>query len=120
MDKIYMKNLAFYAYHGVLEEEKNLGQKFFVDLVLYLDLKGAGQTDNIDKTVNYAEVYQLVEKIVELDQYNLLEALAENICNQVLRTFKMIEKINIKIKKPEAPVKAIFDYVAIEMTRERK
>ncbi|HZK57496.1 MAG TPA: dihydroneopterin aldolase [Clostridia bacterium] len=120
MDKILMEGLAFYGYHGVLEEEKRLGQKFFIDVALYVDLKKAGITDDLNYTVNYEEVYRIIEKIIRTEQYNLLEALAEKICEKVLNSFNVVQKINIKIKKPEAPVAGIFDCLAVQIERERK
>ncbi|MFW5649209.1 MAG: dihydroneopterin aldolase [Candidatus Alkaliphilus sp. MAG34] len=120
MDKILMKGLAFYGYHGVLEEEKRLGQRFFVDAILYVDLEKAGRSDDLNCTVNYEEVYKVIEKIVITERYNLLEALAEKICEKVLDSFDIVQKINIKIKKPGAPVAGIFDYFAVQIQRERK
>lgn len=119
MDKIIMENMAFYGYHGVMEEEKKIGQKFFVDVILYLDLKKAGETDDLNNTVNYGLVYEAIEKIVKGERYHLLEALAERISNEILKSFQEIQKINIKIKKPEAPVAGIFDYFAVQIERER-
>ncbi len=119
VDKILMEGLAFHGYHGVLKEEKKLGQKFFVDVILYVDLKKAGKTDDLNYTVNYEEVYRIIEKIIKNEQYNLLEALAEKICGNVLYSFDIVQKINVKIKKPEAPVAGIFDCFAVQIERER-
>lgn len=119
MDKIIMKHLGFYGYHGVLAEENTLGQKFFIDVELYVDLKKAGLSDNVNDTVSYAEVYEIIKDIVENKRYHLIEALAENIANTVLDTFETIDEILVKISKPEAPVKGIFDYFAIEIRRSR-
>ena len=63
MDKILMNNLGFYGYHGVLKEESILGQKFFFDIELYLDTKLAGITDDMNKSVSYAQVYDVVKNI---------------------------------------------------------
>ncbi len=52
MDKIVMKSLAFFGYHGVMEEEETLGQKFFIDIELYTDLNKAGQSDKVEDTVH--------------------------------------------------------------------
>ena len=121
MDKIIMKGLIFHGYHGVLEEEKKLGQRFIVDAVLYVDLKKAGETDNLSYTVNYEEVYNIIEKIIRHhEQYNLLEALAEKICGDILNSFDIVQKVDVKIKKPEAPVAGIFDYFAVRIERGRK
>lgn len=65
MDYIHLNEMAFYGYHGVLEEETRLGQRFSVTVSLATDLQQAGETDDLAKTVNYAEVYELCKGIVE-------------------------------------------------------
>lgn len=119
MDKILMENMAFYGFHGVLEEEKSLGQKFFVDLELTLDLTVAGKSDAVEFTVSYADVYDDVKYFVESARYNLIEALGENICNMILSKYGAIKEVVIRIKKPEAPVRGIFDYMGIQLVRNR-
>ncbi|NLT96109.1 MAG: dihydroneopterin aldolase [Clostridia bacterium] len=119
MDKITLKNLVFFGHHGVLDEEKTLGQKFYVDLELFLDLKQAGISDNLEETVNYADVYQLVKKLVTEFRFNLIEALAESIANRILLNFEKIQEVKVAIRKPEAPVPGIFDYMAVEIRRKR-
>jgi dihydroneopterin aldolase len=119
LDKIILHNLSFYGYHGVMEEEKKLGQKFLVDIELYLDLQKAGQTDNLNYTISYDTVYEIVKRIITEEKFCLLEALAERICCEILDSFKRISKIKIKIKKPEAPISGIFDYFAVQIERER-
>lgn len=119
MDKITLKDLAFFGYHGVLEEEKVLGQKFFLDIDLYIDLKEAGITDNLHKSVSYAEVYEIVKKHCEEKKYDLLEALAENISKDILKEYKKIKSIKVRVRKPEAPVKGIFEYMGVTIKRSR-
>lgn len=119
MDKIIMNHLAFYGFHGVMEEEKVLGQKFFVDIELLLDLSQAGKTDLVEHTVSYADVYDDVKYFVESARYNLIEALGENICNMLLAKYPLIEEAMVRIKKPEAPIRGIFDSVGVEIRRGR-
>lgn len=119
MDKIIMKNLSFFGYHGVLKEENILGQKFFIDIELYTDLTKAGVSDCVEDTIHYGEVYNEVRKIVENKRFKLLEALGENIASTVLNEFSKVNEICIKIRKPEAPVNGIFDYFGIEIRRKR-
>lgn len=119
MDKIILSNLGFYGYHGVLEAEKVLGQKFFIDMELYLETKEAGQTDDMNKSVSYADVYNLVKDITENKRFDLIEALAENIACEVLNKFSLIQSLMVRVKKPEAPVSGIFDYFAVEIRRDR-
>ncbi len=118
MDKILLTNLAFYGYHGVLKEETTLGQKFFVDIELFLDLKEAGISDDLNKSVSYAEVFSTVKDIVEGTPFKLIEALAESISSEVLSKFSSVDKIMVRIKKPEAPVPGIYDFFGVEIIRE--
>lgn len=120
MDKILLKNLAFYGYHGVLPEENVLGQKFFVDIELFLDLCKAGISDDVHETVNYADVYQMVKNVVENKRFKLIEALAEAIANLILNKFSRVQEVIVQIRKPEAPVDGIFDYFGLTIKRTRK
>ncbi|AVX19308.1 dihydroneopterin aldolase [Carboxydocella sporoproducens DSM 16521] len=118
MDRILIRDIEFYGYHGVLPEEKRLGQRFAVDLDLYLALAPAGQEDNLERTVNYAEI---VEKVVTLGQaksFNLIEALAEAIAAEML-CYPVIEKVRVLVKKPQAPIPRPFGLVAVEIERSR-
>lgn len=117
MDKIVLKNLGFYGYHGVLPEENRLGQKFFVDIEMFIDLMPAGKSDDVANTVNYAEVYRITKDIVENQQFQLIEALAENIAEKILNDFKAVREIIVNIRKPEAPVHGIYDYFGVEIRR---
>lgn len=119
MDKILMQHMGFYGFHGVLEEEKSIGQKFFVDLEMTLDLAPAGKSDRVEQTVSYADVYDDVKYFVESARYNLVEALAENICNMILAKYPEVVEVMVRIKKPEAPIRGLFDYVGVELRRGR-
>ena len=119
MDRIIMKNLAFYAYHGAMEEEKVLGQKFFIDAEIYVDLSKAGKSDEVEDTVHYGEVYDIIKNIVENYRFKLIETLAETIASSVLDGFIKVQEVNVTIRKLEAPVPGIFDYVGVEIRRSR-
>ncbi len=119
MDKIILNNLGFYGYHGALKEENVLGQKFFIDIEIYCDLKKAGESDKLEYSISYAQVYEIVKRICEKERYNLIEALGENIAIKVLKDFPSIKEIMVRVRKPEAPVNGIFDYFGIEIRRKR-
>ena len=119
MDKITLKKLKFYGYHGVLEEENRLGQKFTVNIELYANLRKACETDAVEDTINYALVYDLVKKVVETEQYNLIEKLAEKITKRIFSSFEKVNEIVVEIEKPEAPVNGIYDYFSVELRRKR-
>ncbi|MDW7673178.1 MAG: dihydroneopterin aldolase [Bacillota bacterium] len=119
MDKIIMKKLQFYGYHGVLEEEKKLGQKFSVDVEIGSSLKKAGDTDNLQYTVNYALVYSDIKHIMENEKYDLIETCAEKIAAKIL-SFPNVSWCLVRVNKPEAPIPGIFDKVAVEIIREKQ
>lgn len=118
-DKVHLNNLAFFAYHGALPEENSLGQKFFLDLELSMDLSVAGQSDKLDDTVCYSTVFQVVQHIVKNERFKLIEALAETIAQELLNNFGQLQAVHLKVKKPEAPIEGIFDYVGVEIYRTR-
>ncbi|MEE0452289.1 dihydroneopterin aldolase [Peptacetobacter sp.] len=117
MDKIILKDMAFYGYHGLLKEESVLGQKFFIDIEIETSTKEAGINDDFTKTINYAEVYEITREFTEDKRFNLIEALAENIAAEVLNRFDIAHSVMVRIRKKEAPVKGIFDYMGVEIRR---
>lgn len=118
-DVIRVQGLEFYAYHGVLPEENALGQRFIIDLDLFLDLRKAGRTDRVEDTINYAEVCAAVRKIVEGECCALLERLAEKIAQEILVNFPC-QAVKVVVHKPQAPVPALFRDVSVEIWRERE
>ncbi|HFK1027181.1 TPA: dihydroneopterin aldolase [Listeria monocytogenes] len=119
MDKIYLNELVFYGYHGVLAEETKLGQTFRVSLILGLSTKKAGISDSVDDTVSYAEVYETVKEIVEGTPFKLIEALAEKIATEVLTGYSLLEEVTVKLIKPNPPIPGHYDSVAVEIERKR-
>jgi len=119
VDKVHLNNLAFFAHHGVLPEETTLGQKFFLDLELSVDLSHAGKSDSIKDTICYSTVFEIVQHIVKTQHFKLIEALAENIAQALLQTFDKLEAVRLVVRKPEAPVAGIFDYIGVEIYRIR-
>lgn len=119
MDRMVLKRMVFYGYHGVFPEENKLGQKFYVDLDLRLDLTKAGRSDDVADTVNYAEIHSTVKAIVEGAPVKLIEALAEKIANAVLGTYTIINEATVSVTKPNPPFDITFDGVTVELRRRR-
>lgn len=115
-DKIILAGMQFYARHGVFPEEKAMGQKFIIDLEILLDLRQAGQTDDLNRTLNYADIYAAVKNITTGRSFNLVEALAEEIAAEILENYPS-EQVLVRVKKPHAPISGIFDYVGVELVR---
>ena len=119
MDSIIIKNLKIYAYHGVNDEEKIDGQNFFIDAVMFIDKRDAFKKDDINKTLSYSSAAKVIKKIVTEKKYDLIETVAEKIAEALFKTFDDLEKVEITVKKPEAPMKADFEYVAVKIIREK-
>ena len=117
MDRIYIKDLEIYAYHGMHEEEKAIGQKFLVSVEIYFPLKKCGKDDDIKKTVNYSELCRNIEMEFSQYKYNLIEKSAEELAGYVLMNYPLVEKVKVLVKKPWAPIGKHLDHVAVEIER---
>ena len=120
MDKIKLNKMEFYAYHGLFQEERVLGQRFFVDLELHLSLNKAGKSDDMNDSVHYGEVYETVKTIVETKMKNLVEAVAEEIAMTVLERFSLVDACLVQVTKPDPPIRGHYESVAVEIYRERE
>ncbi|QQK74301.1 dihydroneopterin aldolase [Salicibibacter cibarius] len=119
MDKVFVTGMKFYAYHGVFPEENKLGQRFIVDVVLEADLRAAADRDDIGKSVDYGEVYEVTKQVLEGRTYQLVESIAEKVAEQMLNTFSIVERTTVKVIKPDPPISGHYDHVAIEIVRSR-
>ncbi|MGO4698558.1 dihydroneopterin aldolase [Paenibacillus sp. 2TAB26] len=119
MDKMMIKGMRFYGYHGVFPEENKLGQKYYVDVELKMDLEQAALTDDLNSTVNYAEIHALTKTIVEGPPFKLIEALTGHIASQVLEVYTMVNEVTVRVTKPNPPFDIHFDGVTVELRRKR-
>lgn len=119
MDKILLNNMQFYGFHGLFPEENKLGQRFNVDVEMFVDLKKAGQTDHMLDSVHYGHAFDLVKRIVEGEAKNLIESVAEDIATQLLSNFDLIKACKVKVIKPDPPIPGHYQSVAVEIYREK-
>lgn len=120
MDKIIIKQMQFYGYHGLFAEETKLGQRFNVSVELFVSLKKAGKSDNMEDTVNYGLVYNVVKDIVEGEPYHLIESVAEKIAEKILKEFSEVHQCLIQVEKPNPPIDGHYKSVAVEILRRRQ
>lgn len=111
--KIALKNCAFFARHGVYNEEEILGQRFFVDAELTVESKDALANDDIDGTVDYGRAFSAIEKIVKGKRKYLIEALAYEVAKALCKKFKPVVHAKVAIRKPNAPVPGVLDTVEV-------
>lgn len=117
-DTISLTGVTAVGHHGVFEHERRDGQPFVVDLVLHLDLRPAGQTDDLTRTAHYGELAEQVTGLITGEPLNLIEALAERIAGHVLASFP-VDAVEVTVHKPKAPIEVPFGDVAVSIYRER-
>ncbi len=120
MDNIMISGLKLFAYHGVNDFEKRQGQPFILDIILSADLSAAGMSDDLSQTINYSSAVKCVKAAFLSDKFDLIERAAEVVAEALLAEFPKAVSADVTVKKPEAPIKAKFDYVAVRMVRSRK
>lgn len=106
--------MVFYGYHGAFAAEKELGQKFSVDVEIYTDLQNV--QDDTELAFNYVDAYAIIKEIVEEQEFSLVETIAENIADQILAIYDVLEVV-VRIRKHQVPVGGYLDYLEIEITR---
>ena len=118
MGIIRLKNMTFYGYHGVYDFEKEKGTDFEIDLELFTPLLKSSKSDNIEDTINYEDIYELVKKAFVSKSYFLLEKLADSISMSIFKEHK-IDKLIIRVRKINAPLNGKLDSVEIELKSEK-
>ncbi len=117
MDCIRIRNLEVFGHHGVYREENKLGQKFIVCADLYMDTRTAGLSDDIEQSVNYGEVCKLIDKHMREKTFYLIEAAAEDLAKAILLKFDRIERVELEVKKPWAPIGLPIEEVSVKIDR---
>lgn len=118
-DRIILRDLGFFGYHGVMPEEAVLGQRFFVDLVCGCDLTEAGRSDELQHSISYAEIYDVTKAAFEERRFKLIEAAGQHIVDRLFEAFPAIRWIEIRVRKPSAPIAMVAGEAAIELHRRR-
>jgi len=116
MGVIRLHNMTFYGYHGISAAERQTGRRFEVDVELAVDMDRAAASDRLQDTVNYTEVYRIVEGLVAQNRFSLLETIAVRLADEILRKFKPRE-VTVRVRKKIPPVPGNLDHIEVEITR---
>lgn len=119
MGKILVKGLQIFAFHGVNAEEREFGQVFILDIEAQTDLEKAGKSDLLEDTVSYAKIIKTAGAAMTARKDMLIERAAARVADSLLDEFPALEAVKITLKKPDAPITADFDYVAVEIEVKR-
>lgn len=117
LDRIKIEDLEVFARHGVFQEEKKLGQKFLVTAILYVDTRRAGMTDDLTASIHYGEVSAFIDEYLRNHTFDLIESAAERLSWELLLHTERLEKIELEIKKPWAPVGLPLKTVSVAIER---
>ena len=116
MDRLKLTGIEVFAHHGVLPEEKQIGQRFFIDLDVELDLRAAGMTDNLAETIDYGGLAERVHELVARNRWNLIEKVAEETAEMVL-SVPTVKAVKVTVHKPNAPIAVDFADVSVIIDR---
>lgn len=119
MDQLIIKDLVIFGHHGVYQEEKTLGQKFILDLIIDLDLGEACETDNLEFALNYAQLSHELQTVFQRENYDLIERAAQVLCSYILEHYPAVNQVDLTLKKPWAPVLLELKYPAVRIVRAR-
>lgn len=117
MEQILVQGLQVFGYHGVYEQEKEEGQTFLVNCVMDTSFASAIHSDDVGETVDYGTVCLFIKKYFEEKAYDLLEKVADELATSIMYAFPGIEKIQIQITKPNAPIPMEFKSVGVRIEK---
>lgn len=101
---VRLVNAVFYAHHGVMQEEHRIGGRYEVDVSADLNFEEAAIHDDLDRTVNYEQVYNIVRELITENNFYLIEKLAYRIARRVAEAYPMVDAVEVTVRKPNPPV----------------
>jgi 7,8-dihydroneopterin aldolase/epimerase/oxygenase len=119
-DRIFVSGLVIHAHHGVMEHESKVGQRFVLDLELSIDLKDAARSDKLVDTVSYAAIVEAASGAFTAQSYRLVETAAGAVADALLTGFARVACVQVTVRKPHAPIAAIFADVGVTLVRGRE
>lgn len=118
MDRLRLTGIEVFAHHGVLPEEKQIGQRFLIDLLIELDINPAERSDDVSDTIDYADLAAKVHELVAGNRWNLIETVAERTADLVL-SHPRAQAVEVTVHKPDAPIPVGFGDVSVMVHRRR-
>ncbi len=118
-DRLVLTDMIFQARHGVLPVERRRHQEFRVTVELELSLARAGRGDSLADTIDYCAVQAVVRRVIEGSHRKLIEALAEEIAQGLLKAFPRVRAVRVEVLKPSPPVRFKFAGVTVQIRRTR-
>lgn len=118
-DRIFVTGLLIHAHHGVMEHESKVGQRFVLDLELWIDLENAARSDKLVDTVSYAAIVESAARAFTAQSHRLVEAAAGAVADALLAASAHVSAVQVTVRKPHAPIAAVFADVGVTLLRHR-
>ena len=118
-DRVFLRSMAFEGRHGVSDEERAEPQVIELDVEVEADLRPAGTSDDVARTINYAEVFEICRAQVETRSYRLLEAIAENVATDILDRYPVATAVRVTVRKPGVPIDGVLEDAGVTIERAR-
>jgi dihydroneopterin aldolase len=119
-DRIFVSGLVIHAHHGVMEHESKVGQRFVLDLDLSLELRDAARSDKLVDTVSYSAIVETASRAFTAQSHRLVEKAAGTVADALLAAFARVSRVQVTVRKPHAPIAAIFVDVGVTLVRTRE
>jgi dihydroneopterin aldolase len=116
-DQIRVTGIKAFGYHGVLPHEATEGQDFIVDLLITLDLRAVSLSDDLQETIDYADLAQIAHDNIVGERVQLIERLAGRIAEEISSAYSQITSVSVTVHKPHAPVTVDFEDISVTITR---
>lgn len=117
-DHITLTGLRAFGHHGVFEDERENGQEFVLDVIVWLDFTAAADGDDLNGTIHYGVLAEEIVGAVERDPVDLIETVAERVASVVL-AHQAASAVRVTLHKPSAPITVPFADVSVTITRMR-
>lgn len=118
MDKVSLHGIDVYAHHGVHPAERELGQRFVIDVDLWTDCAPAADSDSLDQALDYTAVHACINETTAGTSFQLIEALASHLCRALLESFP-VDKVLVTVQKPNPPIPNFLGRAAVTLVRDR-
>jgi dihydroneopterin aldolase len=117
-DRLRLEGIDVYAHHGALPAERELGQRFVVDVDMWADLEPAADNDDLSRGIDYAAVHRVVVTAAPSSSFHLIEAQAGRLCRELLAAFTA-ESVRVTVRKTQPPISGFFGQAMVTLERDR-
>ena len=118
MDRVSLYGIDVYAHHGVHPAERELGQRFVIDVDLWTDCAPAAVSDSLNQALDYTAVHACINESTAGTSFQLIEALAGHLCRVLLESFP-VGKVQVTVQKPNPPIPNFLGRAAVTFVRDR-